>query len=58
MNAKFEHAHDVFLSLKELDESRRAREIASYRRAPSQPMPIVFKVRENGGKIAWPKSFK
>lgn len=48
----------VFLSLKELDESRRAREIASYLRAPSKPMPIVFKVRENGGKIVWPKSFK
>lgn len=58
MNAKLHKSSDVLLSLRELDEVRRARELASYRRSPSQPMPIVFNVKEGGGKVAWPKKFR
>lgn len=58
MNAKFHNSANLALSLKALDEERRAREMAAYRREPSRAMPIVFKVRESGGKVAWPSKFR
>lgn len=58
MNAKFHKSANALLSLKALDEERRAREISAYRSDPYRPMPIVFKVRESGGKVSWPQKFR
>ncbi len=58
MNAKSHNSADARPSLKALDDARRAREVAAYKNGPSRPMPVVFKVRENGGRIAWPHKFR
>ncbi|WP_159091896.1 hypothetical protein [Stenotrophomonas sp. ZAC14D2_NAIMI4_7] len=58
MGAKIHKPADARQSLKALDDARRAREMAAYKNDPARPMPVVFKVRENGGKIAWPHKFR
>jgi len=58
MDAKLYKSSDSKLSLKKVDEVRRAREIASYHRAHAQPMPIVFNVKDVGAKVNWPNKFR